>query len=233
MKDTIVSVADLKARLSAYLADSRSQRRRIIVTNRRRPIAVITPVSAEVGPWIHRPVWRRWREPGRTFTRSRKASISTSPDHRDQPASADSGYHSRERRGRNRGFTVRSGGAGGSLAGLSRDPGRHRAGLSEPPGRRLPCATSLTPTRFLSWQSPGRQNDSYIGSRSFPTPISSFPPSPCLKSAMVLTDRRTHGNTCSSWSNGYCPASEFWTSTTPPPESGAGFAPIVSGLASR
>ena len=49
MKDTIVSVADLKARLSAYLADSRSQRRRIIVTNRRRPIAVITPVSAEVG----------------------------------------------------------------------------------------------------------------------------------------------------------------------------------------
>ena len=49
MKDTIVSVAELKARLSAYLADSRSQRRRIIVTNRRRPIAVITPVSAEVG----------------------------------------------------------------------------------------------------------------------------------------------------------------------------------------
>ena len=49
MKDTVVSVADLKAKLSAYLADSRSQRRRIIVTNRRRPIAVITPVRGEVG----------------------------------------------------------------------------------------------------------------------------------------------------------------------------------------
>lgn len=49
MQDNIVSVAQLKAKLSEYLAESRLKRRRLVVTSRKKPVAVITPVNETFG----------------------------------------------------------------------------------------------------------------------------------------------------------------------------------------
>jgi len=48
MKDKAVSVAELKAKLSEYLAESRNKNRRLVVMNRKRPVALIVPVAESV-----------------------------------------------------------------------------------------------------------------------------------------------------------------------------------------
>ena len=133
-----------------------------------------------------------------------RQSISTSPDHRDQPASADSGYHSRDAEV----GTVDS----PALAGAWPDFHEIQEGIEQAYlNRQADGYRAIPDTDTVSFLAKPRPPERPHGSRSFPTPISS-----CHHRAWLwCLDRRTHGNTCSSWSNGYCPASEFWTSTTP------------------
>ncbi len=48
VKEKYVSVAQLKAKLSEVLAESRLKKRRFVVLKRRKPVAVITPLEEGV-----------------------------------------------------------------------------------------------------------------------------------------------------------------------------------------